>query len=149
MRPLWELADWLRQIRRQMRFGELSRSPLELLRLELRGDRVECDWMVRAGDPWDADLPPTQRERHVSEQALKDAMNVRDLLFSEMPGVRSAVLRAYRPSHDGESRELVIAGVVGRDDGVRQGIRSLAMRVKLCGLQFRLDDGVLRALQEQ
>ena len=36
MRQLWEVADFVRKMRRQMRFGELSRAPLKLLRMELR-----------------------------------------------------------------------------------------------------------------
>ena len=50
MRPLWEVADFVRSMRRQMRFGEFSRSPLRLLRVELREDTAECDWILRPPD---------------------------------------------------------------------------------------------------
>jgi len=159
MRVLFEIADFFRMQQRQMRFGDLSRAHLRLLRLEWRCDAAECDWMVRPSDPWDASLPYHQRERRVAEQALRDAISVRDLIFSELPGVNTATLRAFRmpalcepaESAGGVSAkgppELVIAGTVRRE---RQGlprIRSIAMRVKLCGLQFHLDDGRLGPLQ--
>jgi hypothetical protein len=54
MRQLWEVADFVRTVRREMRFGELSRAPLRLLRLELREDAMECDWVARPPDVWDA-----------------------------------------------------------------------------------------------
>ncbi len=43
MKPLWEAADFLIRMRRRLRFGELSRAPLQLLRLELRGEQAECE----------------------------------------------------------------------------------------------------------
>jgi len=149
MRQLWEVADFIRGVRRQMRFGELSRAPLQILRLEWRGNAVECDWMVRPADVWDAELRRPDRERNVSQQALQDAMALRDLIFAELTGVECASLRAFRPSAPREPLELIIAGTVLREEIVRTGIRSLAMKVKLCGLKFSLDNGVLRALQEQ
>jgi hypothetical protein len=45
---LWEVADFVRSRRRQMRFGKLSRAALRLLRLEPREDAMECGWMTRS-----------------------------------------------------------------------------------------------------
>ena len=61
MRPLWEVADFVRSIRRQMRFGELSRAPLQLLRVEFARTcaTVECDWIARPADTWDSNLRPS------------------------------------------------------------------------------------------
>jgi hypothetical protein len=148
MKPFWEIADFLRTIRRQMRFGDLSRAPLQLVRLEWQGDTAQCDWIVRPPDAWDENLGRHERERNVSEQALRDAIQVCDLLFAELPSVKIAVLRAFRQSETCQSPALVIAGTVRRgEEGGLKGIRSSAMRVKLCGLQFRMDDGRLEPLQ--
>jgi hypothetical protein len=68
---------------------------------------------------------------------------VRDLLFSAFPDLASANLRVYR---QGETPDLIIAGTVLRDSPALDGIRSLAMRVKLCGLHFHLEDGKLEPL---
>jgi hypothetical protein len=143
MRALWELGYFVRAMRREMRFGELSRAPLRLLSLEWRSDSIKCEWMARPADVWDADLSRSIRERTVTEQALKDAIAIRDLLFSVLPGITSANLRVYR---EGEPPELVIAGSVTRDSPALSGIRSLAMRVKLCGLHFHLENGKLEPL---
>lgn len=143
MRTLWELGDFIRATRREMRFGELSRAPLRLLSVEWRGDSAKCEWMARPADVWDEDISRSIRERKVTEQALKDAIAIRDLLFSVIPGIRTANLRVYR---EGEPPELVIAGSVTRDSPALNGIRSLAMRVKLCGLQFHLENGKLEPL---
>ena len=143
MRPLWEASDFIRAVRRELRFGELSRAPLRLLSLEWRGDWVQCEWMARPADAWDAGISPVVRDRRVTEQALRDAMEVRRLLFAALPGVASANLRVYR---EAESPELIIAGTVLRDSPAFPGIRSVAMRVKLCGLHFQLADGKLEPL---
>jgi hypothetical protein len=143
MRALWELGDFVRAMRREMRFGELSRAPLRLLSLEWHSDSVKCEWMARPADVWDVDISRSIRERKVTEQALKDAIAIRDLLFSVLPGITSANLRAYR---EGEPPELVIAGSVTRDSPALNGIRSLAMRVKLCGLHFQMENGKLKPL---
>jgi hypothetical protein len=146
MRPLWELADFVRATRREMRFGELSRAPLRLLSVEWRGASAKCEWMARPGDVWDADLSRPARERKVTEQALKDAVAVRGLLFSAFPDLVAANLRVYR---DGDPPELIIAGTVMRDSPALNGIRSLAMRVKLCGLHFHMENGKLEPLRRE
>src|SRR6266849_2702735 len=98
MKPLWEAADFVRRVRRQLRFGELSRAPLQLLRLELRGEIAECEWFARPPDPWDADLPAGMAERNQTLQALRDAMRIREFIFEMLSEVRSAKFRVYRQS---------------------------------------------------
>jgi hypothetical protein len=139
MKPLWEVADFVRGLRREMRFGEISRAPLRLLRVELRGQEAECDWMARPPDVWDADLRQPIRDHNESLQALADAIAVRDLLFDTLPHLDMAVLRAFRRSAAREPPELIIAGSVHRDDPEVYERASLVMRAKLSGFRFCLD----------
>ena len=74
MRQVYEVADFVRATRRRLRFGELSRAPIQILRLQLRGDFAECDWMTRPPDVWDSKLPLPARNESTSRQALADAM---------------------------------------------------------------------------
>jgi hypothetical protein len=145
MRILWGIADFGRELRRQMRFGELSRAQLRLLRMEWRGDVAECDWQARPADEWDRDLSPQVRDANVSEQALRDAIAMRELLFHALSGVDTASLRAFRKLAGG-TRGLIIAGEVTRGEEVPRKISSTAMRAKLLGFQFWLEDGILEAL---
>jgi hypothetical protein len=144
MRPLWEAADFVRRVRRQLRFGQLSRAPLQLLGLELRGDCAECEWMARPPDPWDADLAPGIAQRNQTFQALRDAIAIRELLFDMISEVNTAKLRVYRQS--AASAELIITGTVTREDKPPLRVSSIVMQAKLCGLHFTLEDGVLGAL---
>ena len=149
MNPFWEVADFVRGLRREMRFGEISRAPLRLLRLELSGDSLACDWIARPPDIWDASLRRRERERNQSEQALRDAIRVRDLAFEALPKVQSATLRAFRSSGAREPPELVIIGTADREVPPIFRISSLVMRAKLCGFQFEMEDGILRALDSE
>jgi hypothetical protein len=143
---LSEIGSFIRAQRIQMRFGDLSRAPLRLLRFELQGDVVECDWVSRAADEWDRDIPRRASDLNVSTQALQDAMAIRDLLFATLPGVNTASLRAFRESVAGE-HDLIIIGVVTREQQVSRYVASVAMRAKLVGLRFWLEDGTLEALR--
>jgi hypothetical protein len=146
MKPLWAVADFVRGMRRRMRFGEFSRAPLQLLRLELRGNTVECDWAARPADVWDAGLRRPIRDRNESLQALADAMSMRDLLFEALPEVESAVLRAFRQSAR-EPPELIIVGTVNREAPFVLRVGSIVMRAKLYGFCFCLEDVSLRPLE--
>ena len=146
MRPLWEVADFVRTLRRQMRFGEFSRAPLRLLRVELRENIAECDWIARLPDVWDSSLRRPERDRNESLQALADAISIHNLLFDALPNIGSAVLRAFRqPAR--EPPELIILGTVSREAPAVFRVSSLVMRAKLYGFCFCLEDGFLRPMQ--
>jgi hypothetical protein len=147
-KQLCDIRNVLLQFRIQLRFGRLSRAPLKLLRLEWRGDHVECDWIARSPDDWDKDLPPHLSDGRVSMQALEDAIVVRDLLFWALGDIKTATFRIYRNAAD-ESGELIITGTVSRPEPRRWDIPSLVMHAKMCGFEFSLDEGKLVAFQAE
>jgi hypothetical protein len=147
MNPFWEVADFVRGLRREMRFGEISRAPLRLLRLELSGESLACDWVARPADVWDESLSRLERERNVSEQVLRDAIRVRDLAFEALPQIESAALRAFRSSGAREPPELILSGTAGREAPPVFRVSSLVMRAKLYGFQFEMEAGILQALR--
>src|SRR5260370_36757991 len=147
MRQLWQVADFVRSMRRQMRFGEFSRAPLRLLRIELREDIAECDWMIRPPDVWDDGLRRSVRDRNESLQALADAIAMRNVLFDALPNVESAVLRAFRqPAR--EPPDLILLGTASREAPAVHRVSSLVMRAKMYGFCFSFEDGFLRPLQQ-
>lgn len=148
MRQLWGIIDFIRAMRTRLRYGELSRAPLKLIRLQWENEVVQCDWLARSPDVWDSDLGQRVRDSHASAQALEDALGVRDLLLSAFPEIRSADLRVLRKCRGGKA-ELIIAGRVSRDTQPNAEVASLAMRAKLSGLQFQLEDGAFKALEEE
>lgn len=146
MKQLCDIRNVITRLRVQLRFGRLSRSPLRLIRLEWQGNHVDCDWIARAQDEWDCDLPEYVGDRNASLQALEDAIVVRDVLFCTLGDISSATFRVYRAS-EGDLQELIITGTVTRPEPVRWNIHSLVMRAKMSGFQFRLDDGRLVPIQ--
>jgi hypothetical protein len=147
MPRLWELADFIRSTRRRMRFGEFSRSPLRLLRVEIGERTAECDWVMRPPDVWDDSLQRGARKRNESQQGLADAITMRALLFDSLPHVENAVLRAFHQT-DREPSELMILGTVSRESPDVHRVSSMAMRAKLYGFCFCLENGFLRPLQQ-
>lgn len=145
MKQLWEFGYAARALQARMKFGELSRSPIRFSKLEWRFEEAECHWIARQPDPWDVDLPADIRARHASLQALKDAIVVRGILFAALPQVAQADLRAYRLS--GQSSELIISGRVTREYAAVPRVASVAMRAKLLGFRFLMEDGVLEPLR--
>ena len=148
MKELWEVGEFVRQIRTRLRFGEISRAPLRLLRMQLSESAAECDCIARPPDAWDAGLPPRVGQRNASTQALKDAIALRGLLFRIFPDLYSAVIRVYRRESN-DRLELIVTGSVSRDQRAPAAVRSLAMRAKLLGFRFWLDEGVLEDLQPE
>jgi hypothetical protein len=130
-----------------MRFGEFSRAPLRLLRIELREDIAECDWMVRPPDVWDNGLRRSVRDRNESLQALADAIAMRNVVFDAFPNIESAVLWAFRQPAS-EPPDLIILGTVSRAAPAVHRVSSLVMRAKLYGFCFCIEDGFLRPLQQ-
>jgi hypothetical protein len=148
VKQVYDIGYFFRAVQVQMRFGELSRANLRLLRLELKGERVECAWIARAADEWDDLIAVHARENNVSTQALMDAICVRELLFSSLPGTDTASFRVFRESNAGDL-ELIVTGTVMRVQPATRNVSSLAMRAKLLGLQFCLEDGILEALPSE
>jgi hypothetical protein len=148
MKQLWEIGSFVRGVRARMRFGELSRTPLRLLRLQLQEEKAECDWITRSPDAWDSTLRRLVRDQLASLQALHDAMKLREMLFDALPGVCNAELRAFRQSAR-EPPHLVIIGTVTREAPAAnvKKVTSVAMRAKLYGFKFWMDDGVLVPLE--
>jgi len=148
MRHLCEVGDFVRRLRIQARFGELSRARLCLLRVQMSGEYAECDWIARPPDPWDAALPPIVGRRNASTQALHDAIKIRALLFRALPDLQKAELRGYRYSPD-DSLDLILSGTVSREVRVPASVCSLVMRAKLFGFRFWLEEGILENLQPE
>jgi len=145
MKNLLDAADFLRRARRKMRYGALSREPLELLRLEWKGNALECDWLMRPADRWDVDLPPQVVEENQTLQALRDALKLRNLVFESFPRVDNAELRMFRIGAD-SLPELVMSGSVVRTNEIFERVASIAMRARLCGFRFTQGNGSLQRM---
>jgi hypothetical protein len=145
MREILGTIGFFQTIRNQMRFGEFSRLPIRLRRFEVKADSAECDWFMRPPDLWDVHLPGRVREEHLTQQALRDGLKIRELIFRGFPQVHRAELKVYRESDDA-NHELMMTGTVLRETEVLPRVASLVMRAKLYGFRFSLDGGVLERM---
>lgn len=145
VKQLCKASQFLRDFRVQMRFGELTRAPLRLVHFQILDEAVECDWLARPLDSWDADLSRNIQQRHASIQALRDAIDVRTLLFDLMPWMATAYFRIYRESPD-YKREMIIEGCAHRNDHTSRNVHSLVMRAKVLGFRFDMEGDTLREI---
>ncbi len=136
------VSQFLCRFRVQLRYGELTRAPLKLLRLAVLEDGLECDWLARPQDPWDSDLPPRTGLRHASLQTLRDAIDVRSLVFRSFSTLETAQFRIYRDTPD-QKREMIVTGHVQRNDHSSRRLHSLSMRARVLGFRFHLEDDIL------
>ena len=146
MQKLWDAADFVRKFRMRLRFGDLSRANLKLLRLELTGGAAECDWIARAADPWDETWRTLWPIETLQFRPWRIRWRCANCCFTRCLVFPRRVCR-FTAQTPGADTELIIEGVVSRDEPPDRKIRSLAMRARLCGLHFWLDDGVLLAMQ--
>ena len=145
MRAVIDTIEFFHAMRSQMRFGEFSRLPIEVDRFQMQGDAAECDWFIRRPDPWDVHLPPRLQQEHRTEQALHDALKIRELIFRGFPRVQRAGLRMYRAA-EGGAPELMLVGEVERETGGPGRVASLVMRARLYGFRFSLTGGALQRM---
>jgi len=145
VKQLWKAGQFIRGIGFELRYGEISRAPLQLLRLQLVNDALECEWLARPLDPWDKDLTISVRQRHASLQTILDAINVRSIVFETFPHINTAFFRVYRDSPEYE-REMIVFGCVQRNDHSSRNVHSLVMRAKALGFRFDLNGDVLHSL---
>lgn len=146
MNDLLDITEFLGRTRRKLRHGEFSRQPFKLLRLEWKESEVDCDWLMRAPDAWDAFVSKSISDQHVSIQALRDALTLREIVFRSFPRIECANLRMFCSAEDG-SLELMMTGTMKRSDEILPRVPSIAMRARLCGFRFTLAEGVLKSLK--
>ena len=144
MKPVLDTIEFFHSIRSQMRFGEFSRLPIKIHRFQVQDGSAACDWFMRPADPWDEQLPGRLQQEHRTQQALRDALRIRELIFRGFPQVSTASLRMYR-QQEGVEPELMLLGEVERE--TPQGsVASLVMRARLYGFRFSLASGALERL---
>lgn len=145
MKLILDTIEFFHAMRGQMRFGEFSRLPIRLHRFEIKDDLAECDWFMRPPDPWDVCLSSRLQEEHLTEQALLDALKIRELIFRGFPQVQRAGLRMFREL-EGTAPELLMTGDIEREVHGLRTVASLVMRARLYGFRFSLTAGTLEPI---
>jgi len=145
---LREVSLFLRRFRSRLRVGEHSRAPLRLIDLHISEGTIWCDWVARDPDPWDSVLPEGIGRRHASLQALKDSIEARSLIFGTLQEADYAQIRVYRRTGE-NSLETIIFGNLRRHGGGFRHIHSIAMRAKLLGFKFCMEDEILTPLRTE
>ena len=138
---LCKVSHFLCRFRVQMRFGELTRAPLKLVRLEMLGDVVECDWIARSlGERielWDtewgyssADYPKAAPSNGHSDEGRgrQASLAVREILTVWAVGFPLAVwydLRDNGPDPANPEQNFGLLDSSGNEKPAMQAVRNL------------------------
>ena len=141
-KQLCDAGLFLRQLRMQLRFGELTRRLFGFFIFKFTDSIAECDWVARQQDPWDA----VSIRRHWSTPRFATGIKGCDrhplVALCHSAGYRLWLVCASI-ANSSHPREVIIIGDVRRRDSTFRSVHSIAMRAKLIGFRFSMEDGML------
>lgn len=100
-------------------------------------------WRARDIHPWDGDLPKERAAGRLLDQTLHDTEDVVERIFSAFPQASSLELNVFES--DPSSNKVIMSGVVERSDVGRCEASSIAKRLRLGGINYRVGHDRLEA----
>lgn len=141
------VSAFLRRFRLRLNYGGLSRAQIKLLRFELEGVSVKCHWLARQHPAVERGQANEQQRLHYSMQVLKDAIDIRSMLFESLPQIEEGYLEVYRNASISLIQERIVLGYVQRNDHSSRNLHSIERRARNLGFNFQLESGDLQPLR--
>jgi hypothetical protein len=143
-------AAWkLRRVRKGLgnalalhRRGEVRSDGLVLLDASVK---LTVSWRVRGIHPWDRDLPEERIAVQLLDQTPHDTEAAVERIFAAFP--EASTLKLNVLENDPGSNRVVITGAVDRSDVGRCDSSSIAMRVRMLGINYRVENQRLEVLK--
>jgi hypothetical protein len=143
-------AGWkLRRVRRALghalalhRRGEVRSDGLDLLEASVK---LSVSWRARGIHPWDRELPEQRTAGQLLDQTLHDTEDAVERIFAAFPEASTLELDVFE--NDPSSNRVVISGAVDRSDVGRCDSSSIAMRLRMLGINYRVENRRLEVLK--
>jgi hypothetical protein len=113
------------------RRGEARSDGLSLLEVSFK---LTVNWRARDIHPWDRDLPEVQAAPRLLDQTLQDAEAAVERIFSAFPEANTLELNVFEK--DPASNRVIMSGLVARSDLKRCASSSIAMRLRMLGINY-------------
>jgi hypothetical protein len=123
------------------RRGEVRSDGLSLLDVSIK---LTVSWRARDVHPWDRDLPEEKAAPRLLDQTLHDTEDAVERIFSAFPQANALELSVFES--DPASDRVIMAGLVVRADLGRCASSSVAMRLRMLGINYRLTNQHLEAI---
>jgi hypothetical protein len=142
-------AVWsLRRMRRLLgnalalhRRGEVRSDGLSLLDASIK---LTVSWRARDVHPWDRDLPEERAAPRLLDQTLHDAEDAVERIFAAFPEADTLELSVLES--DPASNRVLMSGLVVRSDLGCCASSSVAMRLRMLGINYHLANQHLEAI---
>jgi hypothetical protein len=142
-------AAWkLRRVRRALgnalalhRRGEVRPDGLSLLEGFIK---LTVSWRARDIHPWDRDLPEDRAVGRLLDQTLHDTEDAVERIFSAFPEASTLELNVFEK--EPASNKVIMSGLVERSDVGRCESSSIAMRLRMLGINYCVEDQRLDAI---
>jgi hypothetical protein len=137
-------SRWLR--------GSIAKA-LELNRYEVRSDGLGMEgtsfcltisWRARDVHPWDSDLAADRKALRLVEQTFSDTLAALERLFIALPEVDVIDLRVHET--DTRKHGTLLRGLIPRREFETCRMESLAMRLRMLGVEYNLVNSYLEPL---
>lgn len=112
--------------------------------LEARDFRLGITWRARKVHPWESDWAADRKARRLVEQTFSDAHAALERLFIALPEVDVIDLKVLEA--DATKHGIVISGSISRREFETCRVTSIAMRLRLVGVNYNLVDSRLEPL---
>ncbi|HKU24091.1 MAG TPA: hypothetical protein VJQ54_01400 [Candidatus Sulfotelmatobacter sp.] len=136
LRAAWKLRRVSRALGKALalhRRGEVRSDGLSILEGSIK---LTVSWRARDIHPWDRDLPKDRAAGRLLDQTLHDTEDAVERIFSAFPEASSLELNVFE--NDPSSNKVIMSGVVERSDLGRCEASSIAMRLRMLGINYRV-----------
>ena len=123
------------------RRGEVRSDGLSLLDASIK---LSVSWRARDIHPWDRDLSEERAAGRLLDQTMHDTEAAVGRIFSEFPEAAALELNVF--DSDPASNRVIMSGLVERSDVGRCESSSIAMRLRMLGVNYRVENQHFEAI---
>jgi hypothetical protein len=143
-RTKWKLRRARRALESALalhRRGEIRNDGLALVDYSVK---LTVSWRARGIHPWDRDMPEEKVAQRLVNQTMHDVEDALERIFHAFPEAITLDVNVFENVSD--SDRIIMSGLVERSDLGRFPAASIAMRLRMLGINYHLADQQLETI---